>query len=100
MTTDTETTHPDHETLPLPYSMTPEAIERETRMVHLIVSEIAQPLALAFLGMPATGLVNTRYTCYCDAVAMVLQRHVIAFHYHKVDVPKLTEQIWREARDA
>ena len=98
MTTDTRT-HPDHETLPLPYSMTPEAIERETKMVHLIVSEIAEALAKAFLAMPATGLLNTRYTCYCDAVAITLKNNVIPFHYHKLDLAALIERCWINARD-
>jgi len=73
-----------------------EARERETILVHTIVTGIAQPLARAFKSMPETGLLTTRYTLYADACSMVLSNdNVIPFMMHDVKVDDLIDNIWR-----
>lgn len=70
--------------------------ERETILVHIIVSGIAQPLARAFKGMPETGLLTTRYQLYHDTCSMILNGdHVIPFMHHDIKVPDLLDNIWR-----
>ena len=76
----------------------PLAIERETIMVHMIVTEIATPLAKAFATMAQSGLISTRYACYCDAVAMMLKKHVVDFRVHSLNIDATIERIWRAAR--
>jgi hypothetical protein len=73
-----------------------EARERETILVHTIVSGIAKPLARAFKGMPETGLLTTRYQLYHDTCSMVLGNdNVIPFMHHDIKVPDLLDNIWR-----
>jgi hypothetical protein len=70
--------------------------ERETILVHTIVTGIAKPLARAFKGMPETGLLTTRYQLYHDTCSMVLSGdHVISFMHHDIKVPDLLDNIWR-----
>jgi hypothetical protein len=70
--------------------------ERETILVHTIVTGIAKPLAKAFKGMPETGLLTTRYQLYHDTCSMVLSGdHVIPFMHHDIKVPDLLDNIWR-----
>ena len=70
--------------------------ERETILVHTIVSGIAQPLARAFKGMPETGFLTTRYQLYHDTCSMVLGNdNVIPFMHHDIKVPNLLDTIWR-----
>jgi hypothetical protein len=73
-----------------------EARERETILVHTIVTGIAKPLAKAFKGMPETGLLTTRYQLYHDTCSMVLGNdNVIPFMHHDIKVPDLLDNIWR-----
>ena len=73
-----------------------EARERETILVHTIVTGIAKPLARAFKGMPEKGLLTTRYQLYHDTCSMVLSGdNVIPFMHHDIKVPDLLDNIWR-----
>ena len=73
-----------------------EARERETILVHTIVTGIAAPLAQAFKGMPETGLLTTRYQLYCDACGMVLGNdNLIPFMPHDVKIDDLIDKVWR-----
>lgn len=70
--------------------------ERETILVHTIVTGIAAPLAQAFKNMPETGLLTTRYQLYCDACGMVLGNdNVIPFMHHDIKVYDLLDKVWR-----
>ncbi len=73
-----------------------EARERETILVHTILTGICTPLARAFKSMPETGLLTTRYTLYADACSMVLSNdNVIPFMPHDIKVYDLIDNIWR-----
>ena len=76
----------------------PLAMERESILVHMVVTEIATPLATAFATMQASGLLSTRFTCYEETVTLILKRHVIDFRAHAINIPALVERIWRAAR--
>ncbi len=74
-----------------------EARERETILVHTIVTGIAAPLARAFKSMPETGLLTARYQLYVDTCSMILDSddNVIPFMMHDVKVDDLIDNIWR-----
>jgi hypothetical protein len=71
--------------------------DRETILVHTLVTGIAQPLARAFKGMPETGLLTTRYQLYRNTVEMIFDRgdHVIPLMPHDVKVDDLIDNILR-----
>jgi len=74
-----------------------EARERETILVHTLVTGIAQPLARAFKSMPETGLLTTRYQLYVNTFAAIFDRgdHVIPLMPHDIKVYDLIDNIWR-----
>lgn len=77
-----------------------EARERETILVHTIVTGIAAPLARAFRAMPETGLLTTRYSLYTNACKEILYRgHVIPFMHHDISIPDLLDHVWRTSKE-
>jgi hypothetical protein len=74
-----------------------EARDKETILVHTLVTGIAQPLARAFKSMPETGLLTTRYQLYVNTFAAIFDRgdHVIPLMPHDVKVYDLIDNIWR-----
>ncbi len=73
------------------------AIERESIMVRQLVTGVCEPLAKAFLEMPTTGLLYTRYHLYLETCDAIIKTRMIEFHQHTIDVPKLVTRVWRIA---